>query len=129
VTNLLNAMLIWTARHYHNERNVQHALPLQVAFVMPSKYRKVEDLPKPGNPNVSIKETSAQMLAAISWRCADWTAMPSVFCLARWLACPHAAWRLRRLCNPLINLPRAAPLGRTLRWYQCPSLKTSCALF
>ena len=36
---------------------------------MPSKYRKVEDLPKPGNPNVSIKETPTQMLAAISWRC------------------------------------------------------------
>ena len=40
----------------------------QVAFVMPSKYRKVEDLPKPGNANVVIKETPAQMLAAISWR-------------------------------------------------------------
>ena len=35
---------------------------------MPSKYNKLEDLPKPGNPNVVIKETPAQMLAAISWR-------------------------------------------------------------
>ena len=41
---------------------------MQVAFVMPSKYRKPDDLPKPGNPNVVIKETPAQMLAAISWR-------------------------------------------------------------
>ena len=73
VMNMLSTSMY--PAYCHQMCNEEHALPLQVAFVMPSKYRKAEELPRPGNPNVMIRETPAQMLAAISWRCAERRAM------------------------------------------------------
>ena len=89
---------------------------------MPSKYRKVEDLPKPGNPNVVIKETPAQMLAAISWRCVECLscALDEQLLCARSYAsgmptdCIVVA---SVLAYTLLNLLLAAPHGRTLPSY------------
>lgn len=50
---------------------VADSVPLRrykVAFVMPSKYQSTEDLPKPKNSNVQLREVSSHTLAAISWR-------------------------------------------------------------
>ena len=40
----------------------------KVAFIMPSKYKTVADLPKPANENVVIREEPARDLAVIAWR-------------------------------------------------------------
>lgn len=40
----------------------------KIAFMMPSKYRSKEDLPKPKNAAIQFKEIPAHVLAAISWR-------------------------------------------------------------
>ena len=39
-----------------------------VSFVMPSKYKTKQDLPKPRNPNLSLREVDSQTVAAIAWR-------------------------------------------------------------
>lgn len=40
----------------------------KVAFVMPSKYSSVSELPKPNNAAVQLKQIEGHTLAAISWR-------------------------------------------------------------
>ncbi len=82
---------------------------------MPSKYRNVEDLPKPGNTNVSIKETPAQMLAAISWRCADRPASCSNILVADLKpasACLDIAYQPCQRCPSFEVHMHAAPSGR-----------------
>ena len=39
-----------------------------VSFVMPSKYKTKDDLPKPRNPNLSLREVESHEVAAIAWR-------------------------------------------------------------
>ena len=39
-----------------------------VSFVMPSKYKTKDDLPKPRNPSLSLREVESHEVAAIAWR-------------------------------------------------------------
>ncbi|CAL5219370.1 g1190 [Coccomyxa viridis] len=43
-----------------------------VSFVMPSKYKTKDDLPKPRNPNLSLREVESHEVAAIAWRGGPW---------------------------------------------------------
>jgi len=43
-----------------------------VSFVMPSKYKTKDDLPRPRNPNLRLREVGPHTVAAIAWRGGPW---------------------------------------------------------
>ena len=47
---------------------VCHVSRFVVSFMMPPKYHSTDDLPKPKNPSLRLREVPAQTRAALSWR-------------------------------------------------------------